>query len=244
MRLIDDPFDVHLFNTVLCEDGGGGTSELTGREEFRIILVVQFQLRGVKDVELVQVVRHFDAIDRRVGPHFEDLVFAIPARHELRNMSVGLLHVVASAVESVEHDIVAFLKCVFGATVLVALNSLAEFSEDKVVMSLRAVEFELLEELFGMEGFGGYRVFEGGSDERWDKSRRAAHTELEGGETGGCVDGVHNVEAHARQHSDPAFLIAIDVVTKCLHNSFVCAFASTSVMGWKAVDILILVPEI
>ena len=49
----------------------------------------------------------------------------------------------------------------------------------------------------------------------------STESDLEVREAGGCVDGIHDVESNSGEGTDPAFLVAVNMLMNALVNSFV-----------------------
>ena len=63
--------------------------------------------------------------------------------------------------------------------------------------------------------------------ERWNEARGTAETQLERGETGRCVDSVHELQTNVRLCTDPPVLLTGDVVSQHLDNGAICPLTCT-----------------
>ena len=123
--------------------------------------------------------------------------------------------------KGISGDLFLLAKCVWKTLACRRLSFASATSLCSCVINDRAQGFVLLPAWLCQ--FGG----DDGGYYTW----RSSKSDLEVGESGGCVDGIHNVESDAGKGTDPAFLVLANVITNALVHGFVRSFASAVGLG-------------
>ena len=111
----------------------------------------------------------------------------------------------------------------------VGMISLSNFGRKQVILGFLDIELQLCDNLSCIHFSSGFRSR--GWGERWDNTRGSPSLQVEGGETCGGINCVHNGEADSGKLGKPTLLVVVDMVTDGLVEGFVCAFTCAVRLG-------------